>query len=180
MDLAASEGVTVPLGKPPGEKVTVHSDQIDYKTWNDDRIASLLADPLAAMDSIETQMASYEASVADYAARFADSSKSLAAERVNLNKILADKGKDEAAKYQDQVIIPLALDTGHLFLNTRYYALAALSLRRFVAGRLYVTLKARAMTNTADPAWKGFLDRYESLLQSFEQSIVPQLTAADI
>lgn len=180
VDLAANEGVTVPLGKPPGQKVTVHSDQIDYKGWNDDRIASLLADPMAALDSIETQMASYAASVADYAARFADSTKNLAAERENRNKILADKGKDEAAKYEDQVVTPLALTTGYLFLNTRYYALAALSLRRFVAGRLYVTLKARALASPSDPAWKGFLDRYESLIQSFENTIVPQLTAVDI
>jgi len=180
VDLGASEGVTVPLGKPPGEKVTVHADQIDYKTWNDDRIASLLQDPMAALDSIQAEMDSYVASVTDYAARFADSSKNLAAERANRDAILQQKGKDEAAKYQDQVVTPLALTTGYLFLNTRFYALAALSLRRFVAGRLYVTLKARALASPADPTWKAFLDRYQALLQEFETSIVPQLTAADI
>ena len=35
VDLAASEGVEVPLGKPPGDKFTVQRDQVNYSTWND-------------------------------------------------------------------------------------------------------------------------------------------------
>ena len=33
VDLAAAEGVEVPLGKPPGEKFTAQRDQVDYSKW---------------------------------------------------------------------------------------------------------------------------------------------------
>ena len=57
VDLAANEGVEVPLGQPPGDKFTVQRDQIDYSKWNDGKLSAMLADPLAAMTSIETAMA---------------------------------------------------------------------------------------------------------------------------
>jgi len=180
VDLAANEGVEVPLGKPPGDKITVHSDQIDYSKWNEDKLAAMVADPLTAMDNIDASLASYSMNVTDYAARFADSSKTLADDRGQRNSILSEKGKDAAATYQDQVITPLALNTGYLFLNTRYYALAALSMRRFVAGRLYVTLKAQFINDPQNAAWVSFLDRYSAFLRSFEELIIPQLVAADI
>src|SRR5208337_2868049 len=34
VDLVANEGVEVPLGQPPGEKISIHSDQVDYSKWN--------------------------------------------------------------------------------------------------------------------------------------------------
>ena len=65
-------------------------------------------------------------------------------------------------------------------LNYRFYSLAALSLRTFVAGRMYVTLKARYITNPDDSAWKDFLAKYDAFLSTFEQSITPRLVDADI
>jgi hypothetical protein len=180
VDLGAGEGVQVPLGGPPGEKITVHADLTDYAQWNAGRVVALLADPLAAMAGIESALAEYAANAADYAARFTESSRRLAEEREKRNQILADKGKDEAARYEDAVITPLSLSTGHLFLNERYYALAALSLRRFVAGRLYVMLKPRYITNREDPVWTEFSARFAALLDSFEREIAPHLVAADI
>jgi hypothetical protein len=180
VDLGPAEGVEVPLGKPPGEKVVVHSEVFDHAKWNADKVAAMLADPLAAMDAVIASLAEYGTSVADYAARFAASSLTLKAEREKRNGILKDQGKDAATQYENEVITPLSLNTGYLFLNTRYYALAALALRRFVAGRLYVTLKAQYIANPQDPHWLGFLDKYSTFLKSFEQSIVPQLVAGDI
>ena len=75
---------------------------------------------------------------------------------------------------------PLGLEAGYLGLNVRYYALAALSLRRFVAGRLYVFLKARYIANPSDLTWTEFNSRLDAVLASFEKSIVPQLIPTDI
>ena len=72
------------------------------------------------------------------------------------------------------------IQTSSLSLNLAYSSLAALSLRRFVAGRLYVLLKARLITQLGDPAWTGFLSRYHDLLSQFEESIAPHLVAAQI
>ncbi len=180
VDLAATEGVEVPLGKPPGDKFTVPRELMDYSRWNEDKLSAMLADPLAAMTSIESSLAEYEKNVADYNATYLEYKARLDAERQKRDQILKEKGVDEASKYQQEIITPLSLQTGHLFLNVRYFSLAALSMRRFVAGRLYLLLKSRYITNPDDPTWTEFLSRFNSFLSSFEQSIAPQLVAADI
>jgi hypothetical protein len=178
--LAPEEAVEVKLGQAPGEKFAVKRDQVDYSKWNEEKLASMLADPDAAMTNIEGRMASYIASVEEYAALYADHKQRLAEERKKRLDLLQDNRQADAERLENEVITPLAFQTGYLFLNTRYHALAALSLRRYVAGRLYLFMKSRAITEVGDPAWIDFKTRFARLLSSFEQSIVPQMTAADI
>jgi hypothetical protein len=180
VELSSAEGVEVPLGKPPGDKFTVPKELVDYSKWNENKLTAMLADPLAAMTSIEGSLAEYEKNIADYNATYLEYRARLDEERQKRIQIAKEKGTDEAAKYQEQIITPLSLQTGHLFLNVRYFSLAALSMRRFVAGRLYLSLKSRYITSPDDPAWTGFLSRFDRFLSSFEQSISPQLVAADI
>jgi hypothetical protein len=180
VDVAANEGVEIPLGKPPGDTFTVQRDQIDYSTWNSDKLAAMLADPLTAMTSIETAMASYIKDVNDFDASFKEYSQKLADERANAVKITDEKGKDAGQKYQSDVVFPLMNQTAALSLNLRYSTLAALSLRRFVTGRLYVALKAKYIAEPGSDAWTSFLARYHELLGSFEASIAPHLVEADI
>jgi hypothetical protein len=153
---------------------------MDYSKWNEDKLAAMLADPLAAMTSMESSLAEYIKNVSEYNTTYLQYKARLDEERQNRLQISKEKGADEAAKYQEQVITPLSLQTGHLFLNVRYFSLAALSMRRFVAGRLYVLLKTRYITNPDDPTWTEFLSRFDNFLSSFEQSISPQLVTADI
>ncbi len=178
--LDAGQGVEVPLGQPPGGTFAVHSDQQDYRTWNADKLAAMLADPLAALGSVETAMADYIKNVGDYAASYQEYRQRLDAERQKRTQIFNEQGADAAQKYEQDVVTPLALQAGYLELNVRFYALAALSLRRFVAGRLYVILKARSIATPTDPTWVSFTSRFDALLASFEKSIAPQLVAVDI
>ena len=146
VELASAEGVEVPLGKPPGDKFAVPKKKIDYSKWNDDKLSAMLADPLAAMQSIEQTMAGYIKNTIDYTNLFKEYTAKLAAERENLARVRKEQGDAEGQKYADSVVTPLTLQTSNLGLNMRYAALAALSLRRYVAGRLYVFLKARYIT----------------------------------
>jgi hypothetical protein len=180
VQLAANEGVEVPLGQPPGDKFTVQRNQVDYSTWNNDKLSAMLADPQAAMAGIETAMASYSKDVGDYYASFTEYNQRLAAERAKTEKLAQDKGSAEARKYNNEVVSPLANQTLALGLNLRYSALAALSLRRFVAGRMYLFMKEQYITRLDDPAWRSFISRYNAFLSSFEESIAPRLVAADI
>jgi hypothetical protein len=180
VELAASEGVEVPLGQPAGDKFTVQRDQIDYSRWNDGKFAAMLADPAATMTSIETAMASYIKDVQEYDSSFKEYSQKLAAERAKRVKVGEEKGADEASKYESTVVFPLMNQTAALSLNLRYSALAALSLRRFVAGRLYLFLKAQFIGRESDLEWSGFAARFNDLLSAFEKSVVPQLVQADI
>jgi len=180
VQLAAAQGTEVPLGKPPGDPIPLKSDQIDYSKWNQDKLDSMLADPLGSMDTIQAAMDDYVKNVADYYGQYVASRKQLDDAVKTVAQIFKEKGKDEADKYQQAMVNPLALQTSSLVLNYRFYALAALSLRTYVAGRMYVTLKARYITNPDDSAWKDFFDKYNALLAVFEQSIAPQLVNADI
>jgi hypothetical protein len=180
VSLAPDEGVEVKLGMGPGEKFAVHSDQVDYSKWNDEKLAAMLADPATAMTGIEERMASYIASVTEYDGLYREYKQNLDEERQKRIKISEEKGAEEARKYEGEVVMPLMLKTSSLFLNLRFYSLAALSLRRWVGGRLYLFMKSRHITSPADTVYTDFIGRFERLLASFEGSIAPQLVEADI
>ena len=180
VDLAAKEGVEVPLGKPPGDKFTVPDKLVDYSKWNEGKLDAMLADPLAAMTGIENTLKEYIKNVSDYNASFLEYKARLDEERQKWAQVLKDKGAEEAEVHNQKVVIPLMGQTAQLFLNVRYFSLAALSMRRFVAGRLYLFMKARSIAHSDDPQWTDFLSRFNDMLVTFEQSIVPQLVAADI
>jgi hypothetical protein len=180
VDLGPKEGVEVPLGMPPKDKFTVPDKLVDYSKWNESKMDAMLADPLAAMRSIETALQAYIKNVAEYDASFLEYKARLDMEKQKRAQMLKDKGAEEAAKYDQDVLTPLVVQTFNLILNVRYYSLAALSMRRFVAGRLYLFEKAQSIAKLDDPQWTGFLSRYNDLLSLFEQSIVPQLVTADI
>jgi hypothetical protein len=180
VDLAPDEAVEVKLGRAPGEKFSVHRDQIDYSKWNEEKLAGMLADPAAAMTGIEERMASYISSVMEYDALYREHKQRLDEERQKRIKISEDKGAEEAQKYEAEVVMPLMLGTSSLFLNLRFYSLAALSLRRWVGGRLYMFEKAKHIAAQGDSGYADFLARYTRLLESFEKFIAPQLVEADI
>ncbi len=180
VDLVANQGVEVPLGQPPGEKISIHSDQVDYSKWNSDKLAAIFADPLNALASMKAAMNGYIKEVAQYRDGLEESTKRLAAEREKRKKIGETEGNAAAAKYEQEVVTPLAVETGYYFLNLRYNALAALSLRRYVGGRLYVLLKARSIAGGEAAQWNDFLAAYQEFLDAFEKSIVPQLVLNDI
>jgi hypothetical protein len=180
VSLSADEGVEVPLGKGPGEKFAVQRNQVDYSKWNEEKLAAMLADPETAMTGIEERMALYIASVREYDGLFREYKARLDEERQKAVAILNEKGNDEARTYDREVVTPLMIDTNNLFLNLRHQSLAALSLRRWVAGRLYVFQKARNMTAPADGGYEDFVARFSRLLDAFEKDVAPQLVEVDI
>lgn len=180
VELASAEGVEVPLGQPPGDKFVVHSDQIDYSKWNGDKLSAMLADPIAALQSVQTALTGYIKDANDYYAMLKDYREKLSAEQKNLAGIRTEKGQAEGDKYANEVVSPLMTQTINLGVNMRFSALAALSLRRFVGGRLYLLMKEKYITQIEDPRYKEFLAEFDSLLSTFEQSIVPFLVQADI
>jgi hypothetical protein len=178
--LSDEEGVEVALGQAPGEKFAVHRDQIDYSRWNDEKLASMLSDPLSAMAGIEESLSAYTKSVEEYDALYQQYREKLAGTQEKALAIAKEKGNEEATKFNAEALFPLTVETGNLFLNLRYYTLAALSLRRYVAGRLYVLLKSRFIAKPDDGVFVEFTARFEEFLLRFERSIVPHLVVADI
>ncbi len=180
VQLEAEEGVEVRPGQPPGEKFVVHRDQIDYRSWNEEKLGSMLEDPLLAMERIQDRLDYYIDNVNEYFALFREYDQRLADERDILAEIQGREGDEAAGKFRREVISPLAEKRANLYINLRFYSLAALSLRRYVGGRLYLFMKARYITDPADPLYRQYRERFRDFLDGFEDAIVPHLVDIDI
>ena len=180
VQLTAEEGVEVQPGEPPGEKFVVQRDQIDYKSWNDEKINRMLSDPTDAIQSVLARLAFYIENATEYWEFYSESRDKLDSEREKMVELLNKEGKDAALKYDAEIVTPIRDMTRASFLNYRYYSLAALSLRRYVVGRMYVLLKSQYIVNMNSSIYQRFIDRYAEILNAFEKSIVPYLVEADI
>ena len=65
-------------------------------------------------------------------------------------------------------------------LNYRYYALSALSMRRYVLGRMYMNIKTLTIMEQDNREFAAFLEEYERFLELYEREITPGLVRADI
>jgi hypothetical protein len=178
--LEPEEGVEVRPGQPPGDKFKVQRYQADYSKWNEEKLALMLQDPLSAVTSIGERLDAYIRDIEEYWTLYRQYKERLDAERQVMVDIEGKQGKEQARRYNLDTVMPLAVQSGNLFLNVRYFTLAALSLRRFVGARLYLFLKAQSFAQPDEPLYLDFLDRYSRFLETYESSIVPHLVEADI
>jgi hypothetical protein len=179
VSLAAGEGIEVPTGKAPGPKFAVQSRQVDYRTWNDARVQAMLADPLAALADLQRLLGEYADAAAGFDSQYRELAARLADERAKLLGIRDQQGEEAFNSYRDSTVTPLSFEAAAAVLNKRFQALAAFSMRRYVAGRLYLQLKPQS----ADPAraadWAAFERAYQTFLADYEAGIVPHLVEAD-
>lgn len=179
VQLGPDDAVEVINGKPPGDKFTVQRDELDRGTWDAERVAAILADPLAALSGMRDRLAYYTANVSDSYAWFLDAKSRLQAAREAMAEVGRKEGKDAAEAYEKQFVAPLVSENKSAVLEYRYYALAALEMRRFVGSRMYLLLKVAYAATPDDPTWKSFLGQYAAFVADFESGIVPVLVDAD-
>jgi hypothetical protein len=180
VELAQEEGVEVRPGQPPGDKFAVKRDQIDYASWNEDRIKEMLADPKGAIASLLDRLQYYIDNASEYNDLYTENKRLLDDAREKGLSILNTQGRDAARQYDNETITPIANRVRISFLNVRYFSLTALSLRRYVAGRMYVYLKSRYIADSSAEPYNMFIDQYARFLTVFEESIAPHLVEADI
>ncbi len=85
-----------------------------------------------------------------------------------------------ALEMSQKTVLPAEREAHEIFVNLRFQCLSALSLRRFVEGRLYVMAKTRYIAAAGSPVYQDFLRTHGRLLQKFESEVVPDLVEADI
>ncbi|MEM5947154.1 FecR domain-containing protein [Spirochaetia bacterium 38H-sp] len=177
--LGPEEAVTVELGAPPSEKFSSHGKPLDFSAWNKERSAKMLKDPLSALESVMFQLESY-ADKADALKKEQNALKQIIDRKLEeFNRIEKEKGRDVAIEYRKKEIDPLTSQSAYLGFNYRYYALSALSLRRYMIVRLYIPLRAKVLTGDYD-RWNEFYGAYMSVLEFFDKRLVPYLVQADI
>jgi hypothetical protein len=178
--LNPQEAVEVTPGHPPGEKFKVLSGQLDFSSWNDGREKEFSADPLAAALNVEKRMEFFYTELDDVLPAFIEKKTRIDTEREKLKKIKADEGEEASGKYYQEMVIPLEAEATGLALNIRYYALSALSFRRFVLGRMYVIMRSTHLTDPENRQFADFHMVHKRIIDTFEQKIVPHLVEADI
>jgi hypothetical protein len=178
--LAADEAVEVKPGMAPGPKFAWIGKELDFSAWDKGRLEDYLSDPLASALKVEAQLASYRASMNELLPQLAEQKAAYDEAYAQLKQLVDAKEDAKAQEIRESTVFPLMQSQGTLILNIRYYALTALSLRRFVLGGMYMQLKTRHPLDSTDPAFALFLEAYDRILKDFEESIVPQLVEADI
>lgn len=175
VDLAQGEGVEVSAAGVPGEKFSVIGREMDFSAWADGKEKAFLADPVAALAEVRVSMDRLRAGLDEWTAKYGAAKKDSDA-AVERMKAIADKA--EQAKFRDEQVYPLTLQTGNAVLNYRYYALSALSLRRYVLGAMYVRMRSLNMLSET-PEYRAFRESYDEVLSDYRTAFGPYLSAVD-
>ena len=136
-------------------------------------------DPLSAVLRVESRLNNFIKELNTVFDAYTESFNRLKRERDKYFSFKENQA-DEKRNFYETVVLPLEVETSNFFLNVRYYALSALSLRRYVLGRMYIIMKTGFIKNPNSQVYKDFISAYEKILTIFETDIVPHLVDADI
>ncbi|HKL22620.1 MAG TPA: FecR domain-containing protein [Tichowtungia sp.] len=180
VSLGPEEGVEVRPGEQPGEKFEVKRGQIDYSSWRQERRDAFIDDPVAAARGLERRFNGFVKQVNALAPLLAEQRRALEREREELIKIGEEQGQEARAKYYRETVQPLEGDTFNTYITLRYYAKSAFSIRRFVLGRMYVTVKTAYLDELSNSSYQQFIKIHNNILQKFATEVLPHLTDADL
>ncbi len=176
VSLAQNEGVEVPPGGPPGEKFEWLGRTIDFSDWNAQQLKSYLEKPSEGTAALISSLDEFIAGNREYYELYEEFS----AEREDLYQRVTEMEQGEEREALRQELLNMNARNRTVVLNYRYNALSALSLRRYVLGKMYVELSTRYILDRDNPVYQDFLAQYHVFLERFEEGIVPQLVEADI
>ena len=177
VSLSGAEGVEVRPGARPGEKFDFSSGKFDFSSWNTERETAMLADPLDALRQVDLQLDQFVAELRVLAPRFEQEMAILERDRGRRDAI---EDAEERGTFYVSTVLPREQVASELTYNVRFNALSALSLRRFVMGRLYLKLKGSSLSSPPHPDYQAYLQQHARLLDKYEREVVPHLVAADI
>lgn len=180
LSLMANEGADVSPGMPPGEKINLLEQEMDFSQWAADKKASLLANPRESLAGLSLQLEEFYRQIELLMEKRTALMSEQDERRVTLEKIRAEEDQEAVTAYYKQEIFPLEVETMAASFNVRYYSLSALSLRRNILGSLYMEMKSRSILDRDNPQWTEFQDDYQEVLQRFEEMTGPYLVPADI
>ena len=185
-----SEGVTVALGKneaveikpgeAPGDKFSLKGKPLNFNAWNGEKKKEFLKNPAESLKAVEKRLDYYNSKIEELYPIYLEWAQQVKDERAEFAKIKAEKGVAAAAEFREKVILTSVENTVKLSRNVRYYALSALSMRRFIVGNMYAEIKTRYITKLDNPIFTEFEKVYNSFLQKFEEVSIPQINDTDI
>jgi hypothetical protein len=179
VSLVENEGVEVPAGGPPGEKFSLPDRPIDFSEWNGQKVEDFLRNPAGTVRDTIRVLEEFAVEVNRIEPIYQELAEQLRENRAKLPEMRETMTEEQIEDFASETLRPLQTDTGRAYLNLRYNAISALSLRRYQLGNMYVQMKTRNILNPDDPEYRGFLEAYNDFLGVHREKIEPILEAAD-
>jgi hypothetical protein len=170
--LAPEEGVKVLAGQKPGRKFEVKSGSIDYKKVSAETETAMMSNPAGILDIFFNQLKEYEAQASGWKKMQSENIELVKKLRKEMDSKRESMAKDDWKALYDQTVTPREMDTTFLMLNSRYYAIGALSFRRYLISGLYIHMRTKYIIQTDSVEWKTFKEKYDALLIYFDDSFV--------
>lgn len=180
VNLEAEQGVEIPAGEAPGEVFEWKGKELDYSTWNSQKIDAFLEDPVRSLERIGRRLADFQKEVEKLYPEFNRRLEISREMRKEFSRIEEKEGREKAIEYRDRELTPYIQEMRLYILNGRYYALSALSLRRHVLSAMYVQMKSTYIGDLENVKYREFIDTYNDIIDSFEETIAIRLVEADI
>ncbi|MDA3949451.1 MAG: FecR domain-containing protein [Spirochaeta sp.] len=176
VSLAQDEGVEVPASGPPGDVFEWVGQELDFSTWNAQKLDEYLANPVAGVQSLMTQLDEFIEGTQEYRELYQEIKTEYDAKYETFVELEDGEEKDALREELQQIGNRQRTQV----LNYRYYALSGLSLRRYVLGKMYIELTTRYILDKDNATYQGFIAEYERFLAAYNDGIVPRLVEADI
>ena len=178
--LEKDEAVEVKPGQAPGDKFSLKGKPLNFQSWNSDKKREFLENPAESLKAVEKRLDFYNSKVEELYPIFLEWMEQVEEERAEFAKIKEEKGDAAAQEFRNNVLMKSVENTVSLSLNVRYYALSALSMRRFVVGNMYAEMKTRYINKLDKPEFVDFEKVYKRVLEKFEEIAIPQINETDI
>jgi hypothetical protein len=176
--LYKDEAVEVEPGKAPGEKFVWLGKELDFSSWNQGKTDEFLANPIAGIDAVASQLEGYRAALDALKEPYAKATDAWRKAADDYKALIAAGDKDAIQAFQKEVLFPAEDARATLILNIRYHALNYLSVRRYVLANMYMEMKSRFPIQQTDTA-RQFFARHAELLARYEANIVKELNTND-
>lgn len=177
VELSEAQAVEVAAGQPPGDIFEWKGRELDFSTWDQTRIESFLEEPATSVELLQSRLEELAAGYEEYRDLWEELS-------VQFEDLLEEfRGLDEGdarEEFRQDELFPVRDQTTAAAMNYRYYSLSALSLRRYVMGRMYMIVKSLNIMEPNNPDFQAFMNEYEQFITLFEERITTGLVPADI
>lgn len=176
VQLVAGQGVEVAPGDRPGEPFDALARAFDFSTYNDERISALLEQPERAVRAHTRRLAEFADQIDILKPLYEDAKSRLDAANDKLETL---EGDARQTFFEDE-LVPVRAQAADYFDTMRFYALSALSVRRYILGRMYLLLSLEYINAPEDPVYRSFIRAHDEALALYEDRIVPVLDPSDI
>ncbi|MCL2705632.1 MAG: FecR family protein [Spirochaetaceae bacterium] len=180
VSLNPDEAVEVKPGSPPGDKIQLLGIRLDFSKWNENKKQEFLNNPVEALKAVDKRLDYYNSKVQELYPIYLELHEKGNKEWAEYQKIKKEQGDVTGNQYRDTVMIETTRITSAYILNLRYYALSALSMRRYIVGNMYAEIKSRYITKLNDPLFTEFYKLYTEILKKFEEKTIFQINETDI